>query len=198
MKNLMKTKIAAKMIFNIAAIAMLSACGGDDDYLNNQYFNQLASACGTQLPPQSAYSQRVTGQGANGEFLDLMIYGDGNGRVGAVGEFYMGNMSSYNNNFYDPYAYNNLGMVPNPNQYLNNSLNNFNGGVAGDGCVSTNGMTGSMEMDGVADAINIQLTGPSFSLSSDMSIDPPTVENMYLSGPFLMQSGSGVYQVFFQ
>lgn len=197
MKNMKKTKFAAKVIMNIAALAMLSACGSDDDYLNNQYYNQLASACGTQLPPQSAYSQRVSGQGANGEFLDLMIYGDGSGRVGAVGEFYLGNVNSLNN-YYDPYGYNNFGVVQNPTGYYNNSYGYNSGLQNGSTCVSSNGMTGTMEMDGVVDAINIQLSGSSFSLSSDMSIDPPTIENMYISGPFIYQSGGGTMQIFFQ
>lgn len=196
----MKQFKVAKQILGLVALTMLTACGGNDDYLNGNYYNSLAEACGSQLPQGSVYQQTVRGLEANGGTLDLLIYGDGSGSIGAIGEINIPSLddigiftNNLNGNYYDPNYYNNN----------NNYGNNLNGGLISSGqlrtCVSTNGISGYMQRDGTADQVNIQLQGNNVSLVPDgSSYAVPTLNNQYIDGDWILTiNGSGSAQLSF-
>ncbi len=199
----MKKLTLIKQVLGVAILSLLTACGGDDNNLNGQYYNGLASACGTNIPQNSPYTQTVRGQEASGGILDLMIYGDGSGAIGAIGEIYIPSLDAvgiFTNNYsntFDPNYYN--------GGYVDNYYGNTNNGQYGNGyyngtgagqlrtCISTNGASGYMETDGVADRIMLQLQGQSVTLVPDnTSYAQPTVNNQYIDGDWILSvSGAG-------
>ncbi len=196
MKNF---KLISRML-GLSALLMLNACGGDDDLYNNQYYNSLAQACGTNMPMNSAYTQTVRGQEAGGGLLDLMIYGDGSGAVGAIGELYIPSLDAIGifsnqlgSQYFDPNYYNG-GYIDNYYGNTNGQYGNnyYNGNVGGQlrTCVSSNGISGYMETDGVADRISIQLQGSNVSLVPDnTSYAQPTIQNQYIDGDWILSVG---------
>jgi hypothetical protein len=152
--------------FALLAIVGFAACGGNNDtpppppnYGNlDPYFQQLALQCGVNDPNigNMPYKQTVRGYDAGGE-LRLFVYGTGNGQVGAIGSITIPDLSR-------------LGAG------LNGSFS---------GCLSSQGVTGVMQVDGTMAEIRLNLVGPNVSLTPS-GPRTPTIENQYIKGQFLL------------
>lgn len=185
----------------LALVGLLGACGGDDDQLVNPYYTGLAQVCGQALPTaQMPYQQKARGQDPSGAILEILIYGDGSGNIGAIGEIAIPNPQALGLGFFDNglvggfnnglnSGYNNYNnYAPGWNNGLNTSLNQglLGGVINGTGsCVATNGVSGFMETDGVADRLELQLQGANMTLVTGTN-PPPTLQNQYIDGQWIL------------
>jgi hypothetical protein len=154
----MKTQKYSKYALGFLMLAALSACGGGDDEINGYGYNHFSAACGgANIDPNMVQQQTVVGVDPFGAEIRLLIYGPGNGQVGAVGELIIPNMAAY--------------FVGASGSYR--------------GCVSTQGISGQMQMDGTYDEIQITLQGSGVTLTPSGPYTP-IITNQKIKGDFMM------------
>lgn len=196
----------------LALVGLLGACGGNDDQLVSPYYTGLATLCGQALPTaQMPYQQKARGQDPSGAMLEILIYGDGSGNIGAIGELAIPNPQAIGLGFFDnSFGFNNglnnngynngyNNFAPGWNNGLNTSLNQglLGGVINGNGaCVSTNGISGFMETDGVADRLELQLQGANMTLVTG-TMPPPTLNNQYVDGQWILNYGGQTVELSF-
>lgn len=174
MKN---QKLKLNKVLGLILLGSLAACGSDepeDPYYNNQNidprYQNLAAQCGGNNLDigNMPYKQTTRGEDPSGAILDLMIYGTGNGEVGALGELFIPDLSV------------------------------FGVGLRGKfrGCVSSQGITGFLDpSSGMAD-LQINLVGPKVNLTPS-GPRTPTVENQVINGQFNLIFNGRTIPMFF-
>lgn len=174
----MKTKFTQKNLGLVAALSILAACGNNNDehygLMSDPYFRQLAAKCGEEIPQGTPVLQTTTAyEEHSGTQMNLVIYGDGQGRIGAIGTI----------------------SIPRPDlvfanaNYYQGSYSNFQNQAIGATCISSRGMTGQLEGGYSGDQINITLTGNGITVSAAGNT---TLDNQTLAGMFNITLNNGV------
>jgi len=164
--KIMKNAKLYQKIFGVLMLSSLVACGGNDDDnpnlgINDPRYAGFASACGDSYAYANLpYKTTVRGQDPSGAVIELLIYGDGTGNIGAVGQLTIPDLSRLGAGLYGSHS----------------------------SCVSSQGLTGQMQISGTDDEIRINLQGNSLSLTPYTGYDAytPIIRNQYLVGDFVM------------